>query len=69
MKNKWWCVVTTIDNRGNMASNIVDTVCQEYKPDNTFRSTPRKDIYADWFSSKEMAEEYIERSASCFGAY
>ena len=56
---KWYCVITTFDDRGNVTANIVDAKETERRPEGTYETTARKDIYTDWFDSKEAANEYI----------
>lgn len=58
----YWCVTTSVDNRGRVVANIsrkIDAVC---KPENTFTSTSRKDIYNDWFSSWEEADKLVREA-------
>lgn len=59
---KWYCVITTFDDRGNVTANIVDCIEADKKPESTFTETRYKDIYTDWFQSKEEAEEFVKQS-------
>ena len=34
----------------------------EEKPESTYTSTRRKDIYNDWFESEKEAQEYAEQT-------
>ena len=55
----FWCVTTSIDNRGTVRAaitNFVEAVC---KPENSATSTSRKDIYQDWFDSSEEAKAFL----------
>lgn len=56
---KYYCVVTTVDDYGNTSANIVEVREAKTKPLDDFRRMSRKDIYIDWFESKEEAENYI----------
>ena len=40
-------------------TNVIDAVC---KPENSFKSLKRKDIYTDWFESREEAEKLVEEA-------
>ena len=60
----FWCVTTSVDNRGTVRAaitNFVEAVC---KPENTSTSTSRKDIYNDWFEDHEEAEKFVEEARS-----
>ena len=59
---KWFCVVSSFDNRGRATANIVDTKEAEEKPESTFTSATRKDIYTDWFENEEAAKKYVEET-------
>lgn len=59
---KYWCVMTSIDDRGRIISNITNTVEAASKPENRSTSTSRKDIYSDWFDSYESAKAFVEES-------
>lgn len=56
----YYCVCTSYDDRGLVASNIVDTVETTSRPENSFKSTRRKDIYLDWFDSLSAARSHVE---------
>ena len=59
-KKQFWVVTTSIDDNGNVASAITDIVWTVVKPENSFLSTKRKDIYVDYFESREEAEQHIK---------
>ena len=40
-------------------TNVIDAVC---KPENSFKSLKHKDIYTDWFESREEAEKLVEEA-------
>lgn len=59
---KWYCVVSTFDDKGRVIANIVNTKEAEEKLEGSFKSTVRKDIYTDWFDSEEAANKFIADS-------
>lgn len=58
----YWCVTTSVDNRGRVVANITNTVEAVCKPENSSTSTSRRDIYNDWFYSCEEAQEFVEEA-------
>lgn len=58
----YWCVTTSVDNRGRVVANITVTVEAVSKPENSSKSTKRIDIYNDWFESFKEAQEFIEEA-------
>lgn len=58
----YWGVTTSFDDRGRVVSNITSTVEAAVKPENTYKSTSRKDIYVDWFESREAAENHVKEA-------
>ena len=58
----WYGVVTTVFNNGRLACKLIDTKRSATQPEGTYTSTPRRDIYIDWFSSREEALEFVEDS-------
>ena len=59
---KYYCVTTKIPNKGAVISNVVDCIEAKEKPQSKMTSTPRADIYSDWFESPEEAEEFARIS-------
>mgnify|MGYP000737978033 CR=1 FL=1 len=56
----YYCVTSSFDDRGRATANITDMIKAEEKPESTYTSTRRKDIYNDWFESeKEKYPEFI----------
>ena len=55
----FWSVTTAIDNDGRVSCAITDIVRAAVKPENSFTETRSKDIWVDWFDSKEEAEERV----------
>lgn len=58
----YWCVTTSVDDRGRVVAAITDTVEAVSKPENTSISTRRKDIYNDWFESPEEAQAFADEA-------
>lgn len=61
-KKKWYCVTSSIDDAGRISAAITDSVEAEEMPDPTYTSTTRKDIYQDWFGSREETEKFVRDS-------
>lgn len=58
----FWCVTSSFDDRGRVTAAITRVVEATEKPKDSFTSTKRKDIYSDWFDSREAALEHIEEA-------
>lgn len=58
----YWCVTTSVDNRGRVIAAITDIKEAVCKPENTSTSTSRKDIYNDWFDTAEEAKAFVEEA-------
>lgn len=58
----FYCVCTSFDDRGHVVSNLVDTIEASRRPENSFKSTSRKDIYLDWFDSLSAAQAHINEA-------
>lgn len=58
----YYCVTTSFDDRGRVTAGITNTVEAVTKPESTFTSTSRKDIYNDWFESFEEAKQFVEEA-------
>lgn len=58
----FYCVTSTFDDRGRATAGITDTIQADAKPESTFRSTSRKDIYTDWFDSLKKAETFVKEA-------
>lgn len=55
----WYCVTSTFDDRGRATAGITDTCQAETKPESTYKSTARKDIYNDWFATRREAMTFV----------
>lgn len=60
--SKYWCVTSSFDDKGKVTAAITNVVEAPEKPENSFRSTRRKDIYFDWFENQEEAEKFVEEA-------
>lgn len=60
----YWCVTTSVNDRGHVVANITNMIEAVCKPENTSTSTSRRDIYNDWFESQEEAEEFVKEARS-----
>lgn len=58
----YWCVTTSVDDRGKVILAITSTVESACKPEGTSKSTRLKDIYNDWFESLDDAEKFVEEA-------
>ena len=58
----YYCVTSSFDDRGRATANITDMIKAEEKPESTYTSTSRKDIYNDWFGSTEEAQAWVEQA-------
>ena len=59
-KKLWYCVVSTYDDRGRVTAEITAAKESADKPESTFHSNSRKDVYTDWFDSVEKAKAFVE---------
>lgn len=60
--NIYYCVTTAFSDKGNVMAAITNMVEAASKPENSFKSLKRKDIYNDWFESMEEAEKFVEEA-------
>lgn len=56
----YFCVTSSFYDNGKVAAAITDSKEADQKPENTYESLKKKDIYNDWLESKEEAEKFIE---------
>lgn len=56
----FWCVTTTVYDDGRVVSAIADCIQATSKPENVSRELKRKDVYCDWFDSKEEADQFVK---------
>lgn len=58
----YYCVTTSVSDNGKVIAAITSVIDAVSKPENSFRSLKRKDIYNDWFESREEAEQLVEEA-------
>lgn len=58
----YYCVTSSFDDKGRVTAGITATVETESKPESTYTSTSRKDIYNDWFEDIEEAKKFVEEA-------
>lgn len=60
----YYCVTSTYYGDGRVTSAIVDEVKAEKAPRNSYKSTPDRDIYTDWFGDLRMAKKCVSEAIS-----
>ena len=58
----YWCVTTSVNDRGKVIAHITSSILSDVKPESTFVQTKRKDIYLDWFDDQEEAERVVREA-------
>lgn len=58
----WYCVTSSFDDKGRVTAAVTATQEAESKPENTFTSTARKDIYCDWFGTLKEAQDFVKEA-------
>ena len=58
----YYCVTSSFDDRGHVVAAITATCQADTKPESTYKSTSRKDIYNDWFETRKAAELFVKGS-------
>ena len=58
----FYCVTSTFDDRGRATAGITAMVQADRKPESTFTSTSRKDIYNDWFANLTEAQQFVNEA-------
>lgn len=61
-RKTYYCVTSSVDDKGKVRAaitNIMKAIC---KPENDFKSGKRKDIYHDWFESREEAKNFVKEA-------
>lgn len=54
----WYGVVSTFYDNGRVTAAVTRTVRAVERPEQQFKSTSRRDIYLDWFDSREEADHF-----------
>ena len=55
----YWVTSTTVDDYGNVRCKLIGSERHTVKPQSVSKSTKRRDIYIDYFDSREEAEEFV----------
>ncbi len=58
----YYCVTSSADDKGKVRAAITNVIEAACKPENSFKSLKHKDIYHDWFESREEAEKLVEEA-------
>ena len=58
----WFAVSTCVDNEGRIYSAITDTIYAIRKPESVYRALRRKDVYIDYYESREEAEKAVKEA-------
>lgn len=59
---KFYCVTSSVDDYGRCTAAITAECEADTKPESTFTSASRKDIYSDWFGSIDEAREFAKNA-------
>lgn len=60
---KYYCVTTTCYDSGRVSAAITNSIEAAKKPQNTYTSTSRRDIYNDWFGDYAEARQFAASAA------
>lgn len=58
----YYCVTTSVNDKGKVLAAITDVIEAACKPKNSSQSLKRKDIYRDWFEDPEEAKKFVEEA-------
>lgn len=58
----YYCVTSSVDDRGTVKAAITNVIQAVCKPDSSSKSLKCKDVYKDWFDSREEAEKFAEEA-------
>lgn len=58
----YYCVTTSVDDKGKVLAAITSVIEAERKPESNFQSLSRKDVYNDWFDDPEEAKKFVEEA-------
>lgn len=56
----FYCVTSAVDDSGHITAAITASIEAEKKPENTCCELPTRDVYNDWFSTREEAASFVE---------
>lgn len=58
----WWGVTTMFYDDGKVSAAVTGTQQSAVQPDSSQRAGRNKDVYLDWFDSREEADEFVEEA-------
>jgi hypothetical protein len=58
----FYCVTTSVYDRGRVVASITDTKEAETRPENTSYERNDRDIYNDWYDSPEEARAAVKEA-------
>lgn len=58
----YYCVTTSVDDKGKVLAAITSVIEAESKPESSFRSLSWKDVYNDWFDDPDEAKKFVEEA-------
>ena len=56
----FWCVTTSVYDNGKVRAAITNCIQAVKKPERESKELRNKDVYHDWFGSKEEADQFVE---------
>lgn len=59
-RKTYYAVCSSYYNSGRITASLVDVVEADEKPQDTYKSTRRCDVYVNWFDSQEEAMKHID---------
>lgn len=59
---QWFAVTSSFDDKGHVTIKITGVVMAAERPANVFKSLRRKDIYVDYFPTREEAEAFVKEA-------
>lgn len=62
MKKTFFIVTSSYNDKGKIVANITGTIEAEERPKTQFATVHGKDIYNDFFDSREEAEKFVDDS-------
>ena len=60
----WYCVTSSVDNKGRMTAAITETVEAATCPPSTCLFTRRRDVYKNYFGTRDEAAAFVEEARS-----
>lgn len=60
----WYCVTSSFYDNGKVKSMITGTTMAVNKPESRYKELKKCDVYADWYETKEAAEQAVKEALS-----